>query len=618
MPATRIPPGVSDWEQKRANQWNLLRKKDSEPWFRATWARKQRDETYNLLQNFEYEQGTSLYPPPRGEENPVAKATQFLKQIVDEGKALHPPPEVQLIEYGAASTRGKSRITQIIEKKAYDEYNAESHEAGNFSFALNPQEQHFIQEEARANFEPAVTSDGKYACYSPFGRRDPYPNAQAEPLDYEVTPARKKPATFLCAYGRGINTHLQDPILRAPQPLAYRKTSATYYPDKKQVPQWHIDGVPAKSFYPKRPHTSSGVRSTNAHSSRSRYVNRELARTSAFLRDDRYINRKEYTKRHQIEEGEDLINPGWSDWMRSEEPYTEPQKHALAILVAIKRKAARMKQRVRDVFAIYCDRKDGALNGVLPLEHFLYALQEAKVIPWQSLSLEHLARACRELDPEFKGYVSVEHIRRVINHMPSDVLQRLRRSIAAEESDREVETRITISGGQLAEGSRRGRQTQSATDLHTTRRSEDAETRIDHQEPLRRSMSAAGTRLSRQGFRAEEDHDAIVPFEVNFSRRRHFSYRGWFRPTSLQTWRDFVEEPPASPSAFAVGSPKHGAALSPRVDRAALDPIEREAMKKLYGAPVLKPGEYLRSTDSYHVTDARRANPSKRKPIGAA
>ena len=34
-------------------------------------------------------------------------------------------------------------------------------------------------------------------------------------------------------------------------------TPATYYEKKEGLcPRWHIDGVPAKGFYPRRPHTS--------------------------------------------------------------------------------------------------------------------------------------------------------------------------------------------------------------------------------------------------------------------------------------------------------------------------------------------------------------------------
>lgn len=93
--------------------------------------------------------------------------------------------------------------------------------------------------------------------YSPFGWGDPAPNPQAEPLDYQLVPSPKKTAPFFYTYGRGLGTHAQEPILRAPQSLAYRQAPATYYDKPDLVKQWHIDGVPNKSFYLRRPHTST-------------------------------------------------------------------------------------------------------------------------------------------------------------------------------------------------------------------------------------------------------------------------------------------------------------------------------------------------------------------------
>ncbi|CAD7924012.1 unnamed protein product [Amoebophrya sp. A120] len=533
----------------RASSADLRRKKVVEEKCQDVWQQKQRAQGFRLMDAYDYEQGISLWAPSE-EDNPVKKCTAFLKHCVDTGAALRPPTTVLRYEYGNASTRGKSRLTQILDRKPKSTFGV-----------IDP------------NCEPHPPT------YSPFGWRDPYPNPQAEPLDYELSEAPPKKPGFFYTYGRGIGPHLQEPILRAPQPLAYRKTPATYY-DKPEglVSQYHIDGVPNKSWYPKRPHTSSGVRSTNAHSARSKYINKELARTSAFIRNPHAIDQRHYKRRHKIVESEDKIHPGWNDWMFAES-YTEPQQHAMAILLAIRRRASKMKQRVRDIFAIYCDRRDGKVNGVLPLEHFLYALQEKRIIPWQTLTLEHLARACREFDPEFKGHVCLEHVRRVIVRLPQDAFERLRNSVSSSKSTTASESDEAHLHIQLDEGGG-----SSPEDLFNVE-----------------NLHAGGTNLATSKSTTGLLTGATSNAATSSTSRLPFANRRTRSAPRLQTWRDFVLEEPKSPTA-GVGSPKN-ASLSPRMDRSALDPVEIEAMRLLHGAPLLPPGKYLKATDSYHVAD---------------
>eukprot|EP00392_Amoebophrya_sp_AT5.2_P012546 g12653.t1 len=312
---------------EQANTANIRRKYATDEKFREVWAAKERAMGFRLCEQYDYDQGLSLWPPDQ-EKFPVERQTRFLKSCADSGRALRPPEAVQRYEYGNASTRPKSRLTQIVTRR--------------------PQT-------AMGRINPA--EDPAPPVYSPFGWGDPAPNPQAEPLDYQLVPSPKKTAPFFYTYGRALGTHAQEPILRAPQSLAYRQAPATYYDKPDLVKQWHIDGVPSKTFYRRRPHTSSGIRSTNAHSARTRYTNRELARTSAFVRDDHFVDKKNFAHRDKIREEEDKICPGWNDWMFADR-YTEPQQHAMAILLAVQHRARRMKQRIKDIFAIYCERRD--------------------------------------------------------------------------------------------------------------------------------------------------------------------------------------------------------------------------------------------------------------------
>lgn len=60
-------------------------------------------------------------------------------------------------------------------------------------------------------------------------------------------------------------------------------------------------------------------------------------------------------------------------------------------------------------------------NSCLTTEEFRFALQELELIPWELISVEILQKIMRELDPDFRGYIALPVLTRIVARLPRDL-----------------------------------------------------------------------------------------------------------------------------------------------------------------------------------------------------
>lgn len=187
------------------------------------------------------------------------------------------------------------------------------------------------------------------------------------------------------------------------------------------------------------------MRSTVAHSARALYVNRELARSSAYQRNPSTVDVNSWGKRAEIEEAEDLDGPGWDDWMfaggkqhdsstgsarhHEHDPtavWTLPQRRLLVLLSAIRFESRRRKLRLQDLFG----REPLSAEGFLQKLETLRILSEGvfgagagdgAAVPdrVRTERLKQFLEVLRELDPNFAGRVVIGGaLKRALSRLP--------------------------------------------------------------------------------------------------------------------------------------------------------------------------------------------------------
>lgn len=242
--------------QYRPDRAHVRKKFSTDVVYRAMKRAQTKREAFHHIDRFEFDLGLQLQNGrPDGEAHGVRPLNRGLRRIQTAGSALLPPTPTRTHEYGAVSSHARGRLKQIVTERRLDDF----YGGGRVKRIANERDPMFIS--FAKTHDERTGLPIREVISTPIRTEKLRPEAEA--LDYDLLPEKsslKRKAAYFWTYGRGNGDKLQDPILRAMQPLAYRSTGSTVgkggpIVGEGRVAQWQLDDIPVKSNYRGRPHT---------------------------------------------------------------------------------------------------------------------------------------------------------------------------------------------------------------------------------------------------------------------------------------------------------------------------------------------------------------------------